>query len=67
MKMVKSHRAPLVSVIIPTMDRPKMLERCVNSVISNTYKNIEIIVSDDSRSEETKHIVDGLKKKFQLI
>ncbi len=57
----------LVSVIIPTMDRPEMLKRCINSVISSTYKNIEIIVSDDSRSEETKRIVDKLKRQFHNI
>lgn len=37
-----------VSVIIPTYGGPDYLERCVNSVLTQTYKNIEVIVVDDN-------------------
>jgi len=39
---------PLVSVIIPTFGRPDLLSRCIESVINQTYNNIEIIVIDDN-------------------
>lgn len=39
---------PLVSVIIPTYKRPDTLDRAINSVLSQTYPNIEIIVVDDN-------------------
>jgi len=39
---------PLVSVIIPTYSRPTFLDRCIGSVLNQTYKNIEIIVVDDN-------------------
>ena len=39
---------PLVSVIIPTYNRPHTIERAIKSVINQTYKNIEIIVVDDN-------------------
>lgn len=37
-----------VSVIIPTYGRPDNLKRAIDSVIEQTYKNIEIIVIDDN-------------------
>lgn len=39
---------PLVSVIITTYDRPENIMRAINSVIYQTYPNIEIIVVDDN-------------------
>lgn len=37
-----------VSIIIPTYKRNDMLERAINSVLNQTYKNIEVIVVDDN-------------------
>ena len=39
---------PLVSVIIPTFSRSDNIVRAINSVLAQTYKNIEIIVVDDN-------------------
>ena len=46
--LVNSDSQPLVSVIIPTYNRPKMLAESVRSVLHQTYQNIEIIVINDS-------------------
>jgi glycosyltransferase involved in cell wall biosynthesis len=43
----------LVSVIIPTFERPNLTFEAVNSVLVQTYKNFEIIVVDDGSSEES--------------
>ena len=39
---------PLVSVVIPTYCRPEFLQRCVNSVLNQTYASIEVLVVDDN-------------------
>jgi glycosyltransferase involved in cell wall biosynthesis len=49
----------LVSVIIPTYNRPKYLKQAIESAVKQTYKNIEIIVSDDCSPESPQKIVDS--------
>ena len=41
---------PLISVIIPTYKRSDMLSTAIESILNQTYKNIEIIVIDDNDS-----------------
>lgn len=47
------HESDLVSVVIPTRDRCAMLKRAIDSVRSQTWRNIEIIVIDDRSSDGT--------------
>ena len=69
--MVKNMKEmPLVSVIIPCYNREKEIEISINSVCSQTYKNIEIIIVDDHSSDNSvKHIKELMKKysSLQLI
>ena len=42
---------PLVSIVIPTYSRPLYLKRCIESVLNQTYSNIEIFVVDDNNPD----------------
>lgn len=49
---------PLISVIIPCFNVENYLEQCINSVIGQTYSNIEIILIDDGSTDSTPVICD---------
>lgn len=49
--------AALVSVYIPTKDRPALLMRAVNSVKGQTYRDIEIVICDDGSSERNFELI----------
>lgn len=48
---------PLVSVIITTYNRPNYLEITINSVLNQTYKNLEILVFDDNTPGDVNHAI----------
>ncbi|MBK0033750.1 glycosyltransferase [Erwinia sp. S43] len=52
----------LVTVYITTHNRSAMLIRAVNSVLNQSYKYIEIIISDDGSTDDTEEVVKGLIK-----
>ncbi len=54
---------PLVSVLIPTYNRPEYLKLAIKSALDQTYSNIEIIISDDSSNEDSRHMIE---KDFSL-
>ncbi len=66
-KFLENHKMlnPLVSVILPTYNREYFLQRAINSVLSQTYKNIELIVIDDGSTDNTIEILDGYGDKLQ--
>ncbi|MBQ7477944.1 MAG: glycosyltransferase [Selenomonadaceae bacterium] len=48
---------PLVTVIIPTYNRPHFFRGALESVLGQTYRNLDILVSDDGDNDETETLI----------
>ncbi len=61
------NRAPLISIIIPVHNVEKYLRKCVDSVLLQTYRNLEIILIDDGSTDTSSQICDGYAQKDARI
>ena len=59
--------APLVSVIIPTCNREKIITRAIDSVFAQTYRDFEIVVLDDGSRDNTKAVVQAYGPKVHYF
>lgn len=54
---------PLISVIVPVYRVEEYLERCVKSILSQTYENLEVILVDDGSPDQCPAICDACAEK----
>jgi chlorobactene glucosyltransferase len=59
--------APFVSILIPARDEATNIETCLESLRRQDYPNFEVLVLDDSSSDNTRNIVDGIAAKDKRI
>jgi len=57
----------LVSVIVPTYNRARLVRAAVQSILAQTYKNFEIVVVDDGSTDDTKSALDGIDPRVRYI
>lgn len=62
-----TNRSPLLSIIIPVYNSEKYLIKCLESVIQQTYKNIEVIIVNDCSKGNVEEIVEEYKKIYKNI
>ena len=57
--MEKNNNNPLISVVTPTYNRARTLPRAIDSVLSQTFVNWELIIVDNHSSDNTQEIVSS--------
>ena len=56
-----------VSVIVPVYNVEKYLEKCLDSLVSQSLKDIEIIVVNDGSPDNSQDIIDKYVKKYENV
>lgn len=68
---MRGNNLPLVSVCIPAYNHEQYIEQCIQSIIKQTYHNIELIVVDDGSKDKTWEkllsLKDQCKKRFTRV
>ena len=62
-----NNSSPMVSVIIPVFNREYCINRAIDSVLNQTYKNLEVIVVDDGSTDKTLDVVNKYADRIKVI
>lgn len=65
--MKMNNRFPLVSVLMSTFNSEKTLERAIESVLNQSYKNIEFLICNDGSTDNTKKILEKYSNLYAQI
>lgn len=57
----------MISIIVPVYNTEKYLERCIHSILKQTYLEYEIILVDDGSTDKSGSICDSLAKQYSSI
>ena len=58
---------PLISVVIPVYNTKKYLHRCMESVVNQTYRNLEIICIDDGSTDGSGAMLDAYAAREERV
>ena len=56
-----------ISIIIPIYNVEKFLSECLESIINQTYKNLEIICVNDGSTDKSLMVIKNMKKKIKEL
>lgn len=59
-------KSPLVSICVPTYNNARYLRECLDSIVSQTYTNMELIVGDDGSTDDTVSIVQEYVDRYGI-
>lgn len=60
-------RKGLVSIVVPTYFSEKYLEKCLDSIVGQTYPNLEVIVCDGASGDGTRDIIAKYEKTYSFV
>ena len=58
---------PLISVIVPIYNVEQYLPRCIDSILKQTYRDLEIILVDDGSTDNSSQMCDTWSERDQRI
>jgi phosphatidylinositol alpha-1,6-mannosyltransferase len=57
----------LVSVVVPTFQHATTISRCLDSILNQTYRNLEIIVVNDGSTDNTEQVLEAYADRVKII
>ncbi|OLY92649.1 Glycosyl transferase family 2 [Cnuella takakiae] len=57
---------PLISICIPAYRKPQYVIRCIQSVLQQDYRNVEVVISDDSPDEDIKEAIAPYQERLPI-
>lgn len=64
--MMKEKSLPLVSIVVPCYNHEKYVTQTIESIVNQTYKNIELIVIDDGSKDSSQEVIQKLANKYKF-
>ena len=58
---------PLISVIVPVHNGEAYLEKCIESIVTQDYEKLEILVINDGSTDETAEICSRLSEQYENL
>lgn len=55
----------MVSLIVPCYNSESYIERCIESILNQTYKEVELIIINDRSNDATEEKLDKFKRKIE--
>jgi glycosyltransferase involved in cell wall biosynthesis len=59
--------SPLISVILPVYNRASWVARAIDTVLSQTYQNIELLVIDDGSTDDTSRVLESYGSRLRVL
>lgn len=61
-----ANKTPLVTVLVPSYNHGKYIKERIESIVDQTYQNIDLIVIDDCSQDDSERIILELKEKYHF-